>query len=487
MASAAAVRPGGYGPPLEITDLPAPPSPLTTRRILAIIGPSVIALGGTIGSGEWLIGPSLFVKWGLALLWITSVSAVLQTFLNIEFARYTLYTGEPVTVGYMRLAPGGWFWGTLYSVVGFLERGLPGWAFAAATALGAFFLSRIPGDADRSFVLTLGYFTFLLCVVLVSFGRRIERTLEWANWIMMLVVIGGLFILDLFLVPARVWGEGLIGFVRFGYVPAGVEVLLLGALVGYSAYGGFGNNAISNWYRDKGFGMGETVGYIPAAVGGARVKVSPAGKAPDATPGNLASWRTWFRLMLIDQWWVFFLGAMLGMYLPGILYRGLVPLGTDLPRWGVASFIGEKIGAGIWGIYLAAFFGFWILFSTQLSNVDLVARQVTDMLWSRLEGVRRWAKEDIRRVYYVLLVIFVVWGAFFIGFRFPLFLVALSANMANFTMALSAVLTIILNRKFLPREFRPSVWRELALGANVLFFGFFFVFFVINLPVILRR
>ena len=90
-------------------------------------------------------------------------------------------------------------------------------------------------------------------------------------------------------------------------------------------------------------------------------------------------------------------------------------------------------------------------------------------------------------MYYVLLVIFVVWGAFFIGFRFPLFLVALSANMANFTMALSAVLTIILNRKFLPREFRPSVWRELALGANVLFFGFFFVFFLINLPMILRR
>lgn len=480
-----AKRPGGFGPAFEVTDLPKPPSPLPFRRLIAILGPSIIALGGTIGSGEWLIGPSLFVKWGLALLWITTVSALLQTFLNTEFARYTIYTGEPVTVGYMRLAPGGWFWGPLYSIVGFIERGLPGWAFAAATALGAFFLGRIPGNDDRSLVLVLGYLTFVLCVVMVLFGRKIERTLEWLNWTMMIVVIGGLFVLDLFLVPANVWVEGLGGFFRFGYIPKGVDILLLGALVGYSAYGGFGNNAMTNWYRDKGYGMGEKVGYISTAVGGTRVKVSPTGKVANATPENINSWRTWMRILHMDQWWIFFLGSMLGMYLPGILYRAMVPLGTDLPRWGVASYIGEKLGAGIWGIYLAAFFGFWILFSTQLSNVDLVARQITDMLWSRVDGVRAWAKEDIRRVYYAVLVVFVIWGALFIGYRFPLFLVAVSANVANFTMALSAILTIVLNRKFLPKEFRPSVWREAVLVANAAFFGFFFVYFLINLPKIL--
>lgn len=54
-------------------------------------------------------------------------------------------------------------------------------------------------------------------------------------------------------------------------------------------------------------------------------------------------------------------------------------------------------------------------------------------------------------------------------------------------MALSAILTIVLNRKFLPREFRPSAWREAMLVLNAVFFGFFFVFFVINLPRILSR
>ena len=61
----------------------------------------------------------------------------------------------------------------------------------------------------------------------------------------------------------------------------------------------------------------------------------------------------------------------------------------------------------------------------------------------------------------------------------------MSANVANFTMALSAILTIVLNRKFLPKEFRPSVWREAVLVANAAFFGFFFIYFLINLPKIL--
>ena len=170
--------------------------------------------------------------------------------------RYTLYTGEPITVGFMRLKPGKAFWGWLFTIIGFFERGLPGWALGTATALAAFQLGRIPGGPDQTTVLIWGYVVFISCAVVISMGKTIERTLEWANWAMMIVVLGGLFLLDLYVVPASVWWEGLVGFVSFGYMPKGVDVLLLGALVGYSAYGGFGNNAITNWYRDKGYGMG---------------------------------------------------------------------------------------------------------------------------------------------------------------------------------------------------------------------------------------
>ena len=67
MSEAQKTVPGGRGPAFEVTDLPEPVRDLTAEKeLFAILGPAVIALGGTIGGGEWLIGPSLFVKWGLA-------------------------------------------------------------------------------------------------------------------------------------------------------------------------------------------------------------------------------------------------------------------------------------------------------------------------------------------------------------------------------------------------------------------------------------
>jgi len=471
---------GGCGPKFEVEDFPEPLRHLTPRKLFAILGPAVIALGGTIGGGEWLIGPSLFVKWGLALLWVTTVSSILQVFLNLEMCRYTLYTGEPVTVGFMRLAPGKAFWGWFFTIIGFCERGLPGWALGTATAIAALQLGIIPGAAAKGTVLFWGYVVFLSCCVVITLGKSAERTLEWANWFMMIVVLGGLFLLDLYIVPGSVWLEGVKGFFNFGYIPKGVDVLLLGALVGYSAYGGFGNNAITNWYRDKGYGMGGKIGYIPALIGGKTIHVSPHGKVAMPTPENISRWKGWWKLLNIDQWFIFYGGAMAGMFLPGILYVAVIPKGTTLPSWGIAASSASGLIAqlGYFGWFLALFFGFWIMYSTAISNVDLVVRQSTDMLWFASDRLRNLVKMDIRKVYYVLLLVFAIWGVSYMNMSVPLVVLAISANIANFTMALSAVLTIILNRKFLPKEFRGSFFRELVLIANLIFFGFFFSVFV---------
>jgi hypothetical protein len=46
---------------------------------MAAVGPGVIVLGLSIGSGEFLLGPAIFVKHGLTLLWVTVVAILLQT------------------------------------------------------------------------------------------------------------------------------------------------------------------------------------------------------------------------------------------------------------------------------------------------------------------------------------------------------------------------------------------------------------------------
>ncbi len=475
---------GGKGPPFPVSDLPEPPRYKSFGQLITVLGPAVIALGGSIGGGEWLVGPGLFVLYGLGLLWVTTVSTTLQTFLNLEMTRYTLVTGEPITLGFMRLAPGKAFWGIVFSVVGFVERAAPGWALSCATAVAAIQLARIPGTEDRPTVVIWGYVIFLLCVVLVSIGGKVERTLEIANWVMVAVIIVSLVILDVFFAPATTWWDALVGFFSFGMLPpvAGQSLLLLTALVGYSAYGGFGNNCITNWYRDKGYGMAAKIGYIATAIGGKLVKVSPSGELTKSSPENVDRFKGWWKILNIDQWGIFWLGGMIGMMLPGILYVSMIPRGTTLPAWGIAvsSASGMVQRFGALGLYIIAFIGFWVLFSTAVSNVDLVPRQITDMLWFGSDKVRKWSAGDIRKVYYALLIAVALWGVLGMNITTPIVIFAYSASIANLTMALSAILTIWLNRKFLPPEFRAPLWRDAILIVATVFFGFFFTVFVMN-------
>src|SRR5688572_27099167 len=125
--------------PWKIGELPPAPRPRGLGWFSAI-GPGVIVLGASIGSGEFLLGPAAFVKYGLSLLWIVGVAALLQTLLNVELMRYTLATGEPIFTGFMRTRPHPTFWAWFYSILYFLQMGWPGWAGAAAGAV--FFLFR---------------------------------------------------------------------------------------------------------------------------------------------------------------------------------------------------------------------------------------------------------------------------------------------------------------------------------------------------------
>ena len=43
---------------------------------LRVVGPGVIVLGASIGSGEFLLGPAVFVRHGLSLLWVTAIAVV---------------------------------------------------------------------------------------------------------------------------------------------------------------------------------------------------------------------------------------------------------------------------------------------------------------------------------------------------------------------------------------------------------------------------
>ena len=467
--------------PWTIGELPAPPTPRGLGWFSAV-GPGVIVLGASIGSGEFLLGPAAFVKYGLSLLWIVGIAAVLQTLLNVELMRYTMATGEPVFTGFMRTRPHSTFWAWLYSILFFLQMGWPGWAGAAAGAAFFLFAKRLPGANDAGAVYGIGVGLFLICGLILLVGRRIERTLEYLNWIMVTLIIGGFGSLALFFVPASTWKAALTGFLGFNgrsnsfqFFPPGADFFLLSAFAAYAGAGGVINLTLSNWARDKGYGMSSAVGYIPAAVGGKKVALAHSGSTFQPTATALERWRGWWRIVRVDQWGVYFTGAILGMMLPALLYVTFVPAGSDIRGLGIAAALAQAVATQKGAIFggAIAVLGVWILFKTQLDILEGMTRAVTDILWTGSRRIRAWRGGDVRVVYYGVLVVVSLWGIVALRLTQPIVLLAVSANMAGIVFVISSLHLLYVNTRLLPVEVRPAMWRRLALVALALFYGLF--------------
>jgi hypothetical protein len=449
---------------------------------IGIVGPGVIVLGVSIGSGEFLLGPAAFVRYGLSLLWVTVVAVFLQTIFNTELMRYTVATGEPAFTGFMRTRPSSTAWAWLYALLYFLQVGWPAWAGTAAGAIFFLFSRRLAGPSDTSAIYYIGVATFLACVVVLSVGRRVERTLELLNWALVVSILGGFLVLAAVFVPGSTWMAavaGLTGFDvpgrSFNFFPAGTDFFLLGALVAYSGAGGVVNVTLSNWARDKGYGMGERAGYIPAAVGGHKVHLAHSGFMFSPDREAMSRWRGWWRIVRVDQWGVFFTGAILGMVLPALLYVTFLPRGTNIEGLGISAALASGVGARAGGIVagIVAFLGAWVLFKTQLDNLEAMVRAITDILWTGSRRVRAWRGGDVRAVYYSVLGVVVLWGIVAMRLAQPIVLLKLGANVAGAIFILASLQLLYVNTRLLPPHVRPPMWRRLALVVMALFYGFF--------------
>jgi hypothetical protein len=463
------------------TELPTPPMPQGFGWI-SVVGPGVIVLGASIGSGEFLLGPAAFVRYGLSVLWVTVLSITFQTIFNMEVMRYTVATGEPVFTGFMRTRPNSTAWAWFYAGLYFLQVGWPAWAATAAGAIFFLFTQRLAGAGDAGTIFAIGVATFLACVAILSVGRRIERTLEILNWVLVTVILGGFLILAAMFVPGETWLAGLTGLAgydlprgRFDFLPQGMDFVLLGALVAYSGAGGVTNITLSNWARDKGYGMGERAGYIPAAIGGKQVNLAHSGFIFPAEKEQMQRWRGWWRVVRADQWGVFFGGALLGMLLPGLLYVTFLEPGTDIRGLGISAALASGIGstAGpLLGVVIA-FLGAWILFKTQLDQLEGMVRAITDIVWTGSKRVRARKDADVRKLYYAVLGVVVIWGIIALRLVQPIALLLIGANVAGAVLVISSLHLLYINTRLLPEHVRPPMWRRVALVAMALFWGFF--------------
>jgi hypothetical protein len=463
-------------------ELPAPPD---TRglRLLGVVGPGAIVLGASIGSGEWLVGPAAFVKYGLSLMWVTALAVMFQTVFNMEVVRYTLYTGEPAFTGFMRTRPGARFWAWVYAALYFVQNGWPGWAGASAGALFFLVAQRAATPADAGAVYMIGAGAYLLCVsILLLGGRRIEHTLELLNWALVTGILATLAVLCIHYAPASRWLAAAAGVFAFDtesgsfrLLPPGADWLLIGAFAAYSGCGGVTNITLSSWARDKGYGMGQVVGYIPTLVAGQQVRLAHTGSVfvPDAAA--LQRWRGWWRIVHADQWGIFFSGALLGMALPAILYTAAIPIGTDLRGLAIASELARALaerGGRALPLVLAVV-SVWILFKAQLDILEATVRSITDILWGASPRLRAWRGGDVRALYLCVLAVLVTWGLFAMSLTQPIVLLQIAANVAGVVMTLASLHILRVNTTLLPEPLRPSRARRAALVGMALFYGSF--------------
>src|SRR5690606_33134087 len=142
---------GKSRPALGVMDLPEPEEVFGVRRlgwreiIKFAVGPSLIALGISIGSGEWLLGPQAVGQFGfVGVGWVILVSALLQTFYNVESARYVMATGEVPVVGWGRVPPGYLLWVPLSVFVVIFAFIAGGWAASAGQGVYALVHGTVP-------------------------------------------------------------------------------------------------------------------------------------------------------------------------------------------------------------------------------------------------------------------------------------------------------------------------------------------------------
>ncbi|HVK12935.1 MAG TPA: Nramp family divalent metal transporter, partial [Gemmataceae bacterium] len=214
---------------------------------------------------------------------------------------------------------------------------------------------------------------------------------------------------------------------------------------------------------DKGFGMGARVGSIGGVFAGGETGLAPVGRVFPPTADNLRRWALWWKYSLFDQTALWAAGCLLGMFLNVNLALAIVPDNAEISGYAVGAFqaryMAEQLWTGFWALCLLN--GFWILFSTQLGNMDCLARVVADVGWAGWPRLRQWPAS---RVYAGLLMLFTSWGVVSLTLgETALSLFKVLGVVAGPVLAVAAFQILRVNTRFLPPPIRPSLWRRGAL------------------------
>ena len=469
-ASTRAEIPDKYVPAVEYTDLP---EPLPMKKVL---GPSVLLLAGAIGSGEYVLWPSIASQVGLVLVWLVILGVGTQYFLNMEIERYTLATGETAVTGFTRL----WKpWGVLFIIMGVLAWMWPGWATGGTTTL-----SFALGFSEDSIpYITIGVLVLIGIVLTVS--PVVYQTVEKIQFFMVSLIV----VFVLYAAFTLLGGDGYEalgrGFVEVDKIPDGIADVGAAALLGAIAFAGAGgvmNLVQSNWVRDKGLGMGAKLPKVVSPFTGEEVVAPTTGYFFHRDEENMRRWNGWWKVANREQFWTFFVIGAVALLVFMTLTFVTVGTGGDAESFDFIQLQGEALqnDRGNWFGTLFWLIGSVVLFSTNLTVLDMIGRLTADVLkTTTLRDNDQWSES---RLYFITVWLMILFGSIIllVGVDQPLLLLVIASALNGLVMAVYSVLLLQLNRGVLPREIGLRGFRFGAIIWAVAFYGFFSVILLID-------
>jgi hypothetical protein len=330
----------------------------------------------------------------------------------------------------------------------------------------------MPGAADFWTNHFIAYGVVVAGVILLQSGKKVEAVLERASWFMVFVIFGFLLIVNFAFVPWDYWKQTISGFLFANpTIPGNMEITLLAAFIATAGSGGLGNLAVSNWFRDKGFGMGARMGSIAGLLESHETPLRPIGFQPPETPVNRDRWHHWWKYALCDQTLLWGGGCVLGMLLNVNLALWIIKPEEaatleDANAGVFQAYYLREIWTGFW--YLTLLNGFWIFFSTHLGNTDVLVRTIVDICWTSSPRIRQ---HSAGRFYTIVLLLLTIWGLIAVNLGNVLTLFKILAVVANPVLAIGAVQILIVNRRYLPKSMRPPLWRQGALILAAVIYG----------------
>jgi hypothetical protein len=393
------------------------------------------------------------------------IGLLTQYFINMEVERYTLATGETAITGFQRL----WKpFGIVMVVCAIVPNMWPAWVISAATITTFLF-----GGGDPNVIAIIALFAIGIAL---SASPIVYRTIERLEFVKVALVLVFLAVALSAAVTAAGWSDTSQVVTSFGTFPGELELaVLLGALA-YAGAGGTNNLVLSNWIRDKGYGMGHYAPRIVSPLTG-KEEAAPSGRGYVFRPDeyNLARWRTWWRRANIEQFVSFFvIGAITIIVFSMVAYSTV--FGHPQVQEDNFDFIeiqGNVLADSVGGWFRTLFWtiGAISLFGAAFGIIDYVSRLVADVL--RVGYLRESARWTESRLYFAVVWGIIAFGTAILlaGFDQPLTLVVLAAALSGGVMFIYSMLLIAINRRFMPTALKIRGVRLLALIWAIGLFG----------------